>query len=374
MPPRFRLPWFVRILGVHLQDFRNIALAHLALGGRDAFFRGRNAQGKTALLEACGLLTAVRSFRTTDLRHLVRHEGAGEARVRLVVEHEHEGEAEIELAFRGGRREVQVDGERVRRLQDFVGRFPVIAICSEDLDLLRGGPGERRRFLDLVLAASQGSYYEHLRHYTRLLRERNALLKKGRSGAELAAFDVPLARAGSALVVARREGIAALDADLGELYRVYAPAAETVRLAYQPKLDAEEAETFRAALRRGEERDRAMGSTLVGPHRDELAIQLQGRPARDYGSEGQQRGVVLALKLAAFRGLRRTLGITPVVLADDVLNELDGSRRRLFWEALEDGVQVLATGTEPPRGARPGGWEWWEVEAGTFSAAPKVEG
>lgn len=357
----------MRIVSLHLQDFRNIAAARVELGGGDAYFCGANAQGKTALLEACGLLTAVRSFRTGDLRHLVRQGGAGEARIRCVLEHELEGATEVELTLRGGTRSVLVDGEKVARLQDYVGRFPTVPICSDDIDLLRGSPADRRRFLDLVLAGTDRAYFEHLRQYTQLLRERNVLLKKGRGGAELLAFDVPLARTGSALVAARRQGVAALNDDLGELYRVYAPKEEGVQVRYRPKSDATEPEAFRELMRAQWERDRALGSTSGGPHRDELQLELGGRPARDFASEGQQRGIVLGLKLAAFRRFRRVLGITPVVLADDVLNELDGRRRKLFWDALEEQVQVLATGTHRPAGDRPGGWQWWGVCDGGFA-------
>ncbi|MFP4540649.1 MAG: DNA replication/repair protein RecF [Opitutales bacterium] len=362
----------VRILAAHLQDFRNIALARLVFEGGDAFLLGANAQGKTAVLEACGLLTALRSFRTSDLRALVRHESSGEAALRLVLEHEQWGEVEVEFRLRGARRQVLIDGERVERQRDFVGRFPAVPICSDDLDLVRGGPGERRRFLDLLLAGTSPFYYDHLRAYTQLLRERNALLKQERTGPELAAFDLPLAKAGAALVTAREAGVAELAGAFGELYGRYAPAGETVGLTYRPSLEAPVADGFREALEGKLKRDLAVGATLSGPHRDDLELSLGGRVAREFASEGQQRSLVLALRLAAFQHFQRQLGVTPVVLADDVLNELDGRRRELFWSALGDEVQVIATGTERPRGARPRGWQVWRVEAGTFAREEAV--
>lgn len=364
----------MRILGVYLQDFRNIAHARIDLGGRDAFFLGSNAQGKTALLEACGLLTAMRSFRTGDLRHLIRHHSPGEARVRLVLEHEQEGAVEVEVTLRSGSRTVLVDGEKVRRLQDFVGHYPTIPICSDDIELLRGSPLGRRRFLDLILSGTNPVYYEDLRRYTQILRDRNLLLKRSRQGAELAAFDIQLAATGSTLVRMRAEGLDTLNADLSALYQVYAPDDETVQVVYRPQLNETTPEAFREALTHGMTRDLAMGTTLAGPHRDDFQLNMQDRRARDFGSEGQQRGMVLALKLAAFRRFRSNLGITPVVLADDVLNELDQRRRRLFWDALEEGVQVIATGTQAPSGERPRGWQGWWVEAGHFSLSNESTG
>lgn len=357
----------MHISGVHLQDFRNIRLAHLSFDGRDVFFLGGNAQGKTSLLEACGLSTAFRSFRTTDLRHLIRDEGPGEAGVLLKIEHEERGLTAVEFQIHKAIRTVTVDGERVRQLQDFVGRFPTVAIASDDVELLRGSPQARRRFIDLTLAGADHEYYENLRRYTRALKERNSLLKRGRGGPELAAFDQPLAESGSALVAARAAAMPGMKADLQELYGAYAPGSEVPSFAYRPQLDARERESFRDALRANWEKDLAFGTTARGPHRDDFELSVSGRRARHFASEGQQRGLVLALKLASFRLLERALGITPVILADDVLNELDAARRELFWSAIAEDVQVLATGTHPPTGVRPRGWQIWQVNAGSFS-------
>ena len=353
---------------MHLQGFRNIELAHVPLDGADVFMLGANAQGKTAFLEACGLLTALRSFRTSDLRTVIRRPGTGESRLRFEVDHEQWGDCEVEILLQSNRRMVTVDGEKVTRLQDYVGRFPVVPISSDDIELVRGSPAGRRRFLDLVLASTDAAYFEHLRAYHQLLRERNALLKQGRGGAVRAAFDQPLAVAGGALVAARRKAVVEFEADLRALNAVYAPEAESIALRYRPQLDREDPAEYRAALEAALPRDTVLGATSPGPHRDDLSILLGERAAREYGSEGQQRGLVLALKLAAFRQFRRRLGIVPVVLADDVLNELDGERKRLFWETLEAEVQVVASGTQRPVGERPAGWRICEVREGAFTA------
>ena len=364
----------MRIREVHLQDFRNIPLAHVELGTSDAFFLGNNAQGKTSFLEACGLLTALRSFRTSDLRHLIRDEGSGEARLRFVLDHESRGECEIEVVIKKTGRELYVDGERVRRQQDFVGQYPVVPICSDDIELLRGAPGARRRFLDLLLAGTGDGYFEALRAYTRVLKDRNALLKKGRGGLELAAFDLPLAQAGAILVATRIDAVDTLNRDLQDLYQAYSPADETVEVRYQASIESTDKVEYREALSKGLKRDMALGSTLSGPHRDDLQFFMGGRKARDYGSEGQQRGYVLALKLAAVLRFRRILGATPVVLADDVLLELDEERRRLFWNTLDEDIQVIASGTQKPLGGRKGEWQFWDVKAGLFNSGKNGDG
>lgn len=356
----------MRIREVHLQDFRNIPLAHVGLGDSDAFFLGKNAQGKTSFLEACGLLTALRSFRTSELKYLIRGDGPGEARLRFMLDHEHRGACEIEMLIRKNSRELFVDGERIRRQQDFVGQFPVVPICSDDIELLRGAPGLRRRFLDLLLAGTGDGYFDALRAYTRVLKDRNALLKRGRSGPELAAFDLPLAQAGAVLVATRIDAVDTLNRDLQDLYQTYAPASETVEVRYVASIGSTDKIEYREALSRSLKRDLALGSTLGGPHRDDLQFSMGGRKAREYGSEGQQRGYVLALKLAAVLHFRRVLGTTPVVLADDVLLELDEERRGLFWKSLDRDIQVIASGTQKPVGGRIGEWEFWDVEQGGF--------
>lgn len=357
----------VRIRSVHILDFRNLASVRLMLERADSFFLGRNGQGKTALLEACGLMTALRSFRTNDLKTVIRHGGPGESGLRFELEHDQRGATTVELRLGRQKRYLQIDGERVTRLRDMVGLFPTVAISSQDIQLLRGGPGDRRRFLDLLVAGADPDYFEALRNYHQALRERNALLKRRTDAGELKAFEAGLCQS-AALVVARRSTIVeALDADLREVYGGFAPAGECPALIYRPHIDSGEPAVFQAALDAHRERDQLLQTTTRGPHRDDLSIDLNGQPARDFGSEGQQRGLVVALKLAAVRWVRRQLGIAPVILADDVLNELDGERQKAFWAGLDDDLQILATGTEKPRGAPRGSWHYWRVEGGVVT-------
>ncbi len=354
----------VRLRLIQLQDFRNLRSIRIVPERGDPFFIGCNGQGKTALLEACSLLTALRSFRTSDLKTVIRRDGPGEAGLRFQLEHESRGETEVEIRIGARTRVLKIDGEPVTRLRDMVGLFPTVAFSSQDIQLLRGSPAERRRFLDLLVAGADPEYFEHLRSHHQALRERNALLKRKQGVEVLKAFEHIWAETACQVMQRRRAVIRSLAEDLRTVYSAFAPAGEVPDLRYRPDVEGEEPEVFREVLESQRERDMVLQTTSRGPHRDDWVLRLNDRAARDFGSEGQQRGLVIALKLAAVRWLRRQLRIAPVVLADDVLNELDAQRRTAFWDVLDPDLQVLATGTERPLGARRHDWAFWKVEGG----------
>lgn len=357
----------MRLHHFSLENFRNIPLSRLSLEGQDAYFIGQNGQGKTNLLEAMGYLTALRSFRTAEGQALVRN-GQSEARLLALVEHEQLGQCDVLITLAKGRKEARVNGETINRLANFIGCFPTVTLCSDDIQLLRGGPGLRRRWLDMVLAACSKEYFEVLTRYHRCLKERNQLLKQQATPASLLAFEKPQAEAAVALVKLRQEGVAALRTRFREAYDTVASAEEAPELQY--KADRTWAAPDEALQTWAENRPRelAMGSTRHGPHRDDLLLSLNQLPAREYASEGQQRSLVLCLKLAEATALHLARQSTPVILADDVLGELDTKRHEGFWAALPKGSQVIATGTRPPLGPWRQ-WQNWQVNAGVFNRA-----
>jgi DNA replication and repair protein RecF len=350
---------------IALQNFRNIAWAELALPETGAALVGANAQGKTNLLEAVGLLTALRSFRQNDNRLLIAH-GQPEAALRFELEHERLGATTVTLRLRPDGKEVEVDATPVTRYGDFLGKFPTVLFSSQDNQLIRGSPGARRRWLDLVLAAMDAGYLNALQRYHRALDGRNRLLKGRADNAQLAAFERPLAAAGVAVIRARTAGAAELGERVRAAYAVIAPGQEAVDLVYEPDVAECDEASLGELLAAGRERDLLLKSTGRGPHRDDIDLTLDGRSSRDFGSEGQQRSLVLALRLAQLGHFRERSGVRPVVLADDVLGELDEGRRARFWSAIEPGTQVLATGTSVPAGAA-AGWQVFRVERGTFA-------
>lgn len=361
----------MRLRKLTLQNWRNVALAALEFEGSQQFIVGANGQGKTSLLEAAGFFTALRSFRTVDSRLVISH-GQTEAAIAGELEHERLGETSVIIKVGAEGKEVWCDQERIIRLADYVGRFPAVVFSSQDQQLVRGAPASRRRWLDLVLAATNPEYLAVLQTYHRALAERNSLLKAARSGAvegELAAFETQLAPAGARLIALRAEGLGALAAHLRAGYARLAPAAEAAGLEYAPDFKRPDAAGLAAMWREGRARDGLLRSTQHGPHRDDFDFFLDGRPARDVASEGQQRCLALALQLAQAAFSQERTGVRPVLLADDVLGELDPERRRRFWAALSPGLQIIATGTTLPDDAALGRWQVFRADAGRLAEA-----
>lgn len=348
-----------------LRHFRNVGFAALELAGRQHFLIGRNGQGKTNLLEAAGLVTALRSFRTTDNKLLIGH-GQHCAALAFVIEHERQGETHVTIKLHREGKELWSDQARVTKLADHLGRFPTVVFSSQDMHLVRGSPAHRRRWLDLTLAAMDATYLRTLQTFTRALAERNALLKSGRAGAaELGAFEQTLAPAAVELMNLRAGGVRALGAELTRAYAKLSDDAEPAGLVYAPNFSDASVDALRARLEAGRARDLQFRTTLVGPHRDDLQFSIRHTAARDYASEGQQRSFVLALRLAQAAWFQERSGVRPVLLADDVLGELDPVRRTRFWSAIDPASQIIATGTELPA-AELGTWQLFTVNDGVF--------
>jgi len=354
----------MRVRSIGLQQFRNVASARLELTGRLQFLVGANGQGKTNLLEAVGFITALRSFRSFDQSTLIRH-GEREAAIACDIEHEVEGESNLRVNFKPGAKEAWLDGTRVTRLAEVIGRFPTVVFSSQDQLLVRGSPAGRRRWLDLTLSATDSGYLKALQAYHRALAGRNALLKRAASDAELDAFEFVMADEGAVLIRRRREALAELGGVLTDNYAQIADRAEAAGFAYAPQVAADDPAVLRAKFQSGRTRDRMLKSTGNGPHRDDFGFLLQQKEAKEFASEGQQRALVLSLRLAQAAWFKRRTKIDPVLLADDVLGELDPARRERFWSAVPVASQIIATGTTEP-GNQLGAWQVWQVTAGLF--------
>ncbi len=351
----------MQFLKLRLQNFRNIEFAELSLAGPRTFLLGANGQGKSNLLEALSLVTALRSFRTQNIGVLPRKEVGHYALVHQ-IQHEVYGANEIELQAGRQGRKLLVDGEAVTRLGDFIGRFPVVALSASDYQLLRGSPADRRRFLDLTLSATDPAYYQALRHYHRGIAERNRLLKQAGSSAEFDAFEAEIATCAAVLYRKRQQGVARLRAVLRRVYTGLADADEGPEMVFKPNVEIGTAAGFADMLRAGRLRDVIMGVTQKGPHRDDLDLALQVGGAKEYASDGQQRGLCVALRIAQAALFQQELQVAPVLLVDDVLGELDPQRKAGFWRACPGDLQIIATGTELPGDAD--NWSVWRVAAG----------
>ena len=356
----------MRFTSFTLQGFRNLALANVRLAGTRTFLCGANAQGKTNVLEALGYVTALRSFRGAESRALI---GLGQPQAGLAfsVEHEQFGESRITVTLTPEGRDVMWEQGKVTRLADFIGKFPTVVFSSHDNQFLRGPPALRRRWLDLTLAAMDPAYLVALQSYTRAVAERNILLKQGgRDAGALEAFEHELAAHAVILVAKRTVGLVELNEYFRTAHARLVPEGETAGLVYGPDTAAATREDFAALLVMNRPRDALLKSTERGPHRDDLELLLNGRPAKQFASEGQQRCLVIALRLAQAGYFRAKGDVTPVLLCDDVLGELDPERRAKFWASLEGEPQVIATGTSRPDDVA--AWQVLNVEGGAVCA------
>jgi len=346
---------------LRLFRFRNYVEATVHLGPSLNVISGRNAQGKTNLLEAVATLTLTRSPRTGTASDLM-HWGDEQCLVEAAVSRSG-GDSVLAVRFTRDpgtarvSRATSVDGKPcpARRL---LGVCPVVLFWPEDLQLVKAGPEGRRRLLDALLTQLDPRAAAHLLRYRRILQQRNALLHRLRAdghGADaLPGFSRELAHHGARVAVARARLVTQLAplaaAALGEL----SSGGEHLSLMYAPSHggscsdDDTTEQELSAALRDRRPEELARGVTVVGPHRDDVEIGLDGRAARTAASQGQQRSIVLACKLAEMRFVGRSTGTAPVVMLDDVLSELDHERRGRLVALLAAGAagQVLITTTE----------------------------
>lgn len=324
---------------------------------------GANGQGKTNLLEAIHYLAVGRSHRVSDDQTLVRT-GADEAVVRAEVGLEGERSRRVELALRpGGRTRARVDGNEQPRVSDAIGHIRAVLFAPEDIVLVRGDPAHRRRFLDDLLAQRRPAYRAARQDYDRVLRQRNAVLKQLRAGdsaAEegLATWTDELIRLGARIVAARLMACAALAKPTASRYTELAASSHdspAVRLSLERSTghsDGPEAgvepdvaaitEELRTALRHRAAEERERGMSLVGPHRDDVRLELHEMPAKTHASQGEAWSLALALRLAS-RELLRDVGEEPVMLLDDVFAELDADRRHRLAAWCGECEQVLIT-------------------------------
>lgn len=355
----------MRLTRLHAQNFRNIEFTSLDVDAPAVFFLGVNGQGKTNVLEAIGMVTAMRSFRTTDSKALIRHD-TPEAQLRYELTHEHEEACEVTLTLKTKGKEAHLNGDKLARLGELIGRFPTVALCADDIQLLRGSPAERRRFLDMTLAID-APYLAALTRYHRALRQRNAALKSQPvSPATLQAFEQEMAPAAATLIQSRHTSIERMRAILQTTYAAIATTDEQPDLTYQPQRDLDTAEAWRTLWENERAQDIHYRNTRSGPQRDNFLLKLKNAPAREFASEGQQRALVVALKLAQADFFYQAIGVRPMILADDILGQLDPERQTRFWKALGSEHQVLATGTLIPPAPPQNGWKVFNVSHGTF--------
>jgi DNA replication and repair protein RecF len=332
----------MRISALRLHDFRNYAFQEVELGPGLHVFEGRNAQGKTALLEAVYLGATARSFRTSKDTDLVRW-GQTAGGLHLSLERDSGRQRSLSMRWEAGARRIFVQDQPVRRLADFLCELPLSLFTPDDLELVQGGPDMRRAYLDLLLCKLYPAYLEALGRYQKVLRQKGALLRSQASGSELETWDRLLMQFGLRLMDFRRQACQQLQPLVASLYARLSGEEAALRLVYAPCVT----EDFQEALGRVQAQEWRRRTPLVGPHRDEVQLSLGEALVRRFGSQGQRRTLALAMRLAQAEMMLEIGKERPVVLLDDCFSELDPDRqaRLLLW--LEGASQALITTATP---------------------------
>ncbi|CAN1213343.1 DNA replication/repair protein RecF [Tumidithrix helvetica PCC 7403] len=363
---------------LHLKHFRNYSDQLVGFAAPKTIIVGNNAQGKSNLLEAVFLLATLRSHRVSRDRDLVQ-DGASLGEIQAICDR---ALSPVELVIRlrsESRRTLSMNGLSVPRHLDFLGQVNAVMFSSLDLDLVRGSPECRRTWLDTVLVQLEPIYTSLLQQYNQVLRQRNALLKSIRQGGvtfdpqQLSLWDAQLATTGTRLTRRRSRLVQRLTPIAQKWHQAISGGSEQLQITYAPKFEFTDSDTveqvqqaFLAQIQQKAIVEQRQGTSLVGPHRDEVNLTINQTPAREYGSQGQQRTLVLALKLAELELIEAIIGEPPLLLLDDVLAELDLLRQNQLLNAIEDRVQTIITTTH--LGSFDAKWldsaQIFEVEAG----------
>ncbi len=345
----------MKIRTLSLADWRSYRALDVEFGDGLTAVIGENGQGKTNLIEAIGWLSGIGSFRGAPDDALVRL-GADAAIIRATIESDDEREQLIEVEIpRVGRNRIQVNRQRISRMADLVGVVQVTVFSPDDLELVKGGPALRRGWIDAAVGSRHPRNVALRSEVERVLKQRNALLRSahGRLDADAAftldVWDAKLAEVGERLRAARLDLLEEMAPILATAYDAVARQAAMVETFYESSWQGELGD----ALVQARDLDVRRGVTTIGPHRDEIVLSIAGAPARTHASQGEQRSLALALRLAA-DGVVRTAGVAePILLLDDVFSELDPNRAGALLDALPGGQRILTTAAGLPPAAAP---------------------
>jgi len=334
----------LKIKQLKLKNYRNYDFLELEFDESTNIFYGDNAQGKTNILESIYLCGTTKSHRGTKDRDLIKFEKE-ESHIEAVVE-KNGVPFKIDIHLKkNSPKGIAINKIPIKRASELFGIINIIFFSPEDLNIIKNGPSERRRFIDLELAQLDKLYLSDLSNYNRIINQRNKLLKDVFDKKELLdtldIWDLQLVSYGNKIINRRNKFISQLNEIIEKVHNKLTGNKENIKVYYEPsigKLSLEE------AILKNREKDIKFKSTSVGPHRDDICIMVNGIDIRKFGSQGQQRTAALSLKLAEIELVKKIIGDTPILLLDDVLSELDKNRQNYLLDSISD-IQTLITCT-----------------------------
>ena len=336
----------LKVNSLKLKNFRNYDLLNVEFDGSTNIFYGNNAQGKTNILEAVYLSGTTKSHRGSKDRDMIRF---GEDESHIETEVEKNGISyQIDMHLKkNSPKGIAINKMPIRKASELFGIVNLVFFSPEDLNIIKNGPAERRRFIDLELSQLDKVYLNNLSNYNRIVNQRNHLLKELSFGGKkdlsdtLEIWEMQMVQYGERLIARRQEFVAQINEIIAKIHQKLTGGKESLQIIYDPSTGDL---PFEQALRRYRDRDLRMKSTTVGPHRDDIGFLTGDMDIRRYGSQGQQRTAALSLKLSEIELVRLATHDTPILLLDDVLSELDKHRQNYLLDSIHD-IQTLITCT-----------------------------
>lgn len=336
----------LKVNSLKLKNFRNYDLLNVEFDGSTNIFYGNNAQGKTNILEAVYLSGTTKSHRGSKDRDMIRF-GEDESHIETVVE-KNGISYQIDMHLKkNSPKGIAINKMPIRKASELFGIVNLVFFSPEDLNIIKNGPAERRRFIDLELSQLDKVYLNNLSNYNRIVNQRNRLLKELSFGGKkelldtLEIWEMQMVQYGERLIARRKEFVAQINEIIAKIHQKLTGGKESLQIIYEPSTGNL---PFEQALKRYRDRDLRMKSTTVGPHRDDIGFLTGDMDIRRYGSQGQQRTAALSLKLSEIELVRLATHDTPILLLDDVLSELDKHRQNYLLDSIHD-IQTLITCT-----------------------------
>ena len=340
----------MRIKRLYLKNFRNYDEANINFSYNTSLIYGDNAQGKTNIIEALFIISTGKSHRTNNMKELIKY---GENHFRVLLEFEDNGyNQNIEIRYiKGERKDLLINGVKKEKISELLGVVPSVLFSPESIFFVKGAPGERRRIMDIVLCQIKKDYLINLQRYNRIIKNKNIVLKQIQNGRnekeQLDIWDEELSITGIKIINERQILIEELEKRMNSIMRGISDGKERVKVKYRTfkELDKTQKghEDLLETIINNREKEIEIGNSIYGPHRDDMEILLNGKSARTYCSQGQQRSIALSLCIAIMGLMEEKLGKKTLLLLDDVMSELDEKRQKYLLDLFGNRQAVITT-------------------------------